>query len=289
MILDYLDEQETPHLTKKDRLILLIYLLGITTCEQLQIISGWTKTQVQDTLQHIRKQEKTEKKRDEWLMFWQARRKGKMLYRLGQLGIEHALALRDENPGQGKRKKRPHKKGQWAHFLAVNDVLCRLIQHNINFLDFYTGKEVLSYINRETRVLEYNKNNLLQPEKRTHLPFRPDGMVMLNETEAYYLEADTGTESQTRWVSKLENYVTGYTNAKNNGQSDILHPVLCIVPTKRRKQTLIKWSNAYYTRYIESGLLADVGYPTMYCFVAGEEIDFFAGKHQEQPFWEGAT
>lgn len=287
MLLDYLDEQETPHLTKKDRMILLIYLLGITNRDQLQTISGWTKEQIKDTLQHIRKTEKTEKKRDEWLMFWQAKSKGSMLYRLGQSGIEHALALRDESPGQGKRKKRPHKKGQWAHFLAVNDVLCRLIQHNINFHDFLTGKEVLSYLNRETRVLEYNNNNLLQPERRTHLPFRPDGMVMIDEQEAFYLEADTGTESETRWVSKLENYVTGYTNAKINDQTDILHPVICIVPTERRKQTIIRWCQHYYEKHIESGLLSDVSYPKMYCFVAGEETDFFAGKRRDEPFWDG--
>lgn len=288
MILDYLDEQETPHLTKKDRMILLIYLLGITNRDQLQIISGWTTTQIKDTLQHIRKQEKTDKKRDEWLMFWQAKSGESMLYRLGQVGLEHALALRDEHAGQGRKKKRPHKKGQWAHFLAVNDVLCRLIQNNINFHDFLTGKEVLSYLNRETRVLEYNESNLLQPEKRSHLPFRPDGMIMLDEHKSFYLEADTGSETETRLTSKLENYVTGYTNAATNDQTDILHPVVWTVPTERRKQTIIRWCNHYYKKHIESGLLSGVSYPKMYCFVAGEETEFFAGIRLDEPFWEGS-
>lgn len=288
MILDYLDTQETPHLTKRDRMILLIYLLGITNQKQLQIISGWTQTQIKDTLQHIRKKEKTPKKRDEWLMFWREKENEGMLYRLGQVGLERALALRDEYIGQGRKKKRPHKTGQWAHFLAVNDILCRLIQNNINFHDFLTGKEVLSYLNRETRVLGYNENNLLQSENRTHLPFRPDGMVVINENKRYYLEADTGSETETRWVSKLQNYVTGYTNAKTNDQTSILLPVVCTVPTERRKQKIIRWSNHFYEKHIESGLLSDVSYPKMYCFVGGEETDFFSGTRLEEPFWEGA-
>lgn len=277
MILDYLDEKETPHLTRQDRLIILIYLLGITNKRQIQTITNWTPTQIKDTIYRIRYNEKKAAEKGDWLISWKVN-PTQQLYRLGQKGIEHAIALRDERIGRGQKKKRPHQAGHWAHFLGLNDILCRLIQSNINFQEFLTGKEVLSYLYREHRNLAFNKWDKLEAEL-TNLPFRPDGMVTI-EDQSYFLEYDTGSETTTRLTTKLENYVTGATNANKP-----IFPVVWVCRTERRKGVIERVAARYREKVEENGLHG-IKFPAMYCFVEGQEVEFFAGNRTASPFWE---
>lgn len=274
MILDYMNEKETPHFTMKDRLMILIHFLGITNQKQLQTITGWSLAQVRETLSSIRKQGKNEKDRNDWLEYWQAQAKGPYLYKLGQKAIEYVTALRDDTMGNGKKKKRPHQRGHWGHFVGFNDILCRLIENNIEFQEFLTGKEVLSNLYSEHRSWNIEKDGTMKVHNAS-LPFRPDGLVRIQD-ESYYLEYDTGAESPTRLTTKLVNYLTGCTNVGS------IYPVIWVCRTHNRKKTIERCANELIAKF--EGKRKKPIFPTMYCLAEGEETDFLTKKIDIKPF-----
>ncbi len=69
MIFDWLDEQKTPGLTKSERLMGVLFDLGMATADQLQVITGWSKRQLKDAREGIRSKGKSgEPKAEEQLL-----------------------------------------------------------------------------------------------------------------------------------------------------------------------------------------------------------------------------
>lgn len=59
MIFDWLDEQKIPELTKSERLMGVLFDLGMATADQLEVITGWSKRQLKDAREGIRSRGKS--------------------------------------------------------------------------------------------------------------------------------------------------------------------------------------------------------------------------------------
>lgn len=191
VIFDILDEEITPQLAMSDRLILVLYDLGIATLEQIQEVSGWTKNQVKGAIQRVRK---WEGEPSEWIRSWKPHGDRPKVYSLGEKGIEHARALRGE---YADARKRPLQ-GHTYHFVGLNGILVRMIKEfgreNIRWL---SGKESASLIYHRLRSGEEGGQNS---------PLRPDAMLGI-DGEWWLIEYDTGTETSIRLEEKFRRYL----------------------------------------------------------------------------------
>src|SRR5690606_1622862 len=150
MIFDVLDEELVPQLSVADRLILVLYDLGIATREQIAEISGWSETRIKGAIQRVRNFGEDGEK-DDWIRSWQPKKNQPRVYALGEKGIEHARALRGE---YADARKRPLQ-GHVYHFVGLNGILVRMIKEfgmeNIRWL---SGKELASLIYHRLRSRE---------------------------------------------------------------------------------------------------------------------------------------
>lgn len=190
MIFEVLDEELTPHLALADRLILVLFDLGITTQEQIQEVSGWTRNQVKGAIQRVRK---WEGEPDEWIRSWKPHGDRPKVYSLGERGIEYARALRGEF---AEARKRPLQ-GHVYHFVGLNGILVRLVKaFGRDKVQWLSGKEAASLLYHRLRTWEDGQK----------LPLRPDAMVSVNE-DWWLVEYDCGTETSIRLEEKFRRYL----------------------------------------------------------------------------------
>jgi hypothetical protein len=261
----FLDEKQTPHMDSWERLLTLIYLMGITTTKQLEIVTGWKTQQVRDRLVAIRK-------KGNYLETWRSAPRKPFYYTLKSDGIEYACAIRRETFQFGNKKKKAHRKGQAGHFIGFNNILCRLIENQVDFSDFMFGKEVLKHLRFVFKKVAVDETNRIKSEY-PRLPFRPDGLVTINE-KSFYLEYDTGSEAIGQLIDRIENYVEGYQDIQ---EKDRL-PVVWITVGEARKKKIEAAGKEIKEKYPKRKL------PIMIAFVEAEEVDFFSGKVKAIPF-----
>jgi hypothetical protein len=282
-IFTWLDEKETPHMNTTERMMVTLYVFGIATIPQLERITGWPKPKVMAALNRIRRQGKTKQEKDEWLIYWIPGPGKPYIYTLGQKAIEHACALRKEQLGNGKKKKRPHKKGHAGHFLGFNEILCRMIDGGIQIDEFMAGKEVMSWIYHQLIDRKYIRDeDRVEVDRPDYLPVKPDGLVEMGGRQ-FFLEYDTGNESSTKLQERLERYIDFYPRLK---EKDKDFPVtLWITVTPKRRATIERAGNEVLEKWPDEWNRPPI--PTMYALVEGEEVDFLTGKIRIEPFWKG--
>jgi len=186
VIFEILDEELTPHLALSDRLILVLFDLGIATQEQIQEVSGWTRNQVKGAIQRVRK---WEGEPDEWIRSWKPHGDRPKVYSLGERGVEYARALRGEF---AEARKRPLQ-GHVYHFVGLNGILVRLVKaFGRDKVQWLSGKEAASLL--------YHRLDGQQ------LPLRPDAMLGI-DGEWWLVEYDCGTETSIRLEEKFRRYL----------------------------------------------------------------------------------
>jgi hypothetical protein len=190
MIFNWLNEERTPYLNKTERMMGVLHSLAISNRQQLHTVTNWTNCQIEGALKRIRKQGKSKEERDKWLLYWKPTPRGSHVYTLAEKSIEHVRNLKDEYVGN-QLKIKPLK-GQVAHFLGLNEILCRVLQANCIIETWLSTKEVMSY-------LYY----ALKPERS---PLNPDALIKVKGGREYFIEYDTGTESITRIEEKVHRY-----------------------------------------------------------------------------------
>lgn len=189
MILEVVNEQSTPNLSVIDRMILMLFDLGITNKKQIETISGWNEHRINDALKRIRK------KGDGWLNSWQPRRGQPHCYALGKEGFKYARELRGEF-SNGKHDG-PPRGGQTWHFLGLNQILCRCIEAGLGVEQWLSGRESASWIYYQ----------LSTGDSDPKIPIKPDAMMAVNG-QWFLVEYDTGTETTVRLSEKFTKYLT---------------------------------------------------------------------------------
>ena len=313
----WIDQNEMPFLTNFDRLVSVLYILGIATREQLSIILGWTENQVHKTLQQIRKRvempaklrqekdrlerakrgelqldevefstlravvrEKTKKleaERDKWLTIYRPVKNSIAFYTLGQYGVEHACSLREE-PFQ-RWKISPL--SQIHHFTGVVDILVRYRKAGLEEADWLSAKEV----ERELYYYWGRYQRKTKKSKKERLPCKPDAYIQLQGGEEFFLEYDTGTESTAKLRSRFQGYLKLY---EALGEVEAYHmclPVIWIVRNKNRIQKIEQVAQEVMEDWQADRPGREILAPNSTCLVEGEETKFFCGEIEPKPFW----
>jgi hypothetical protein len=247
-----------------DKLMSIIYKLRITDKQTLRIITGWTDNQIRYSFTRIRKMG------DDWLRTWQPTRRSPYIYTLGEKGIEHVKALKDD--ALGYEESELTIKGQIGHFMGTNRILTRALEANIPVENFYSQKDTMSYLFYQMR-----------PKKS---PVKPDGMIKLPQG-SYFLEFDTGSENGGRIEGKTHRYLMLSVMVGK------ILPVVWITPKHSRTKFiagkikeapgtyLIKMHDEIKKRKLPMILPKEI--PLMYAFTEGEETPFLAGTHKAKP------
>lgn len=246
MILEVIDEKSTPSLSVVDRMILLLFDLGITNKRQIETISGWSENRINDSIKRIRQ------KGEGWLNSWQPRRGHPHCYALGKEGFKHARELRGEY-SNGKHDG-PPRGGQTWHFLGLNNILCRCIEAGLEVEQWLSGREAASWIFYQLST---------GGDSNQKAPIKPDAMMAVSG-QWYLIEYDTGTETTVRLSEKFAKYLT---------LSRILGadlPLLFITVSEKRVHTA-EWT---FRRALENN---SAKWDKVFFMVEGQEVDFLKG------------
>lgn len=236
MILDVIDEEKVPYLTMTDRMVLILFDLGITNRAQIEAITGWTKDQVKNSIHRIRElAEKAGEDPDKWVRVWRPFQNQPSVYSLGELGIAHARALRGETTNGNGRPLTGH----IYHFLGLNEILVRLIQAGLEVEEWLSGKESASWVYHSLLTRE-EPGKQSQPQ---NTPLRPDAMITINGV-TFMVEYDTGTEPTPRLEEKFHRYL-----ALASMLPEQMPTVLFITVSEKRRQAAVKAFERAVSRY----------------------------------------
>ena len=305
------------NLARYERLIALLYDLGVATLDQLLVLTGWTRAQINHALNDIRnmvptperlkydqqilKQAKAgeitmdkldllkleasikdkkaalNKAREEWLVTYQAEKNGKAFYTLGSKGTQYATLMREE-PFK-KWKMAP--KQQTNHYYGVNQILVRLRRMGILEKDWLCGREtereLYYYFNR------YKKKNGLS--SKTTLYFRPDACLILDDHHSFFIEYDTGSESPARLRQRFANCLRLYQALDEVKANKIMLPIVWVTVRESRKKRIEEVAQEVLQDYKQDHDGENIIVPPSVCFVEGEDTKFFAGQIDPKPFW----
>lgn len=310
----WLDEKEFPMYTNSERLISVIYSLGIVTKEQLRIITGWTEYQVNETIRAIRnkiptpetlkvekeklkklddelkrqelqakikdRERKLNKQRDKWLTVYQASKKEIAYYTLGELGVKLACDMRQEPFKAWKVSP----KVQAKHYVGIGDILCRIRKQGIIEDEWLNGKET----ERELYYFWNRYKNKGRKRKRGRnqddsLPCRPDGLLDVND-QRFFIEFDTGTESKAKLRERFYNYLRLWNTVDESLPAE---KVVWVVTSEKRKEHLREAAYQAQEHFVVDHNKSEIYVPESFVFVEGEETDFLLGKSDSVPFWGG--
>jgi hypothetical protein len=256
MVFDWLDEERTPYLTMNDRMILVLYDLGITDKAQLSKITGWTDQQIIGAFNRIRKMGK-----DDWLRFWKIKPTRPNVYTLGPKAIAYARELRQEYADE---KRTGGRKGQIHHTMGTNQILVRLLESDLEVETWRSTRESMSWL--------YHSLGLARkPKKERKLKIRPDAMVKVNGYELF-VEYDTGTESIPRIEEKCYNYLD-----LSNDLEEKMLPILFVTINQDRVRDCVKAANRAYKEWSRERRGYELFFKMIYFCLEGDEVSDIKG------------
>jgi hypothetical protein len=242
-----------------DTLMGVIYSLRITDKRMLSIITGWTDVQIRGALQRIREMG------NDWLRTWQPKHRSPYVYTLGEKGIEHVKALRDD--ALGYEEDELSIKGQIGHFMGTNKILTRAIEAGLPVENWYSTKDTMSYLHYQMR-----------PAKS---PVSPDALLKL-ENGSHLLEFDTGSENGGKIENKIHRYLM------LSVMIGRIFPITWVAMKPSRVALIERKANEAINTYLikmkkeiekrKLPLTLPKEIPLMYAFVEGEETSFLAGQ-----------
>jgi hypothetical protein len=267
--------EEIPFLKNAERLMSIIYTLGIATREQLETITGWSKNKIQDTIREIRNMEPTpattkkrkemlslvkkgelqmdamereklefkltkelqqiSKKRDEWLTILQPTNGFKGVSYY-TLGIEGMDLVREIREDYRGKKGRKFKENPK-----------RQVRH------FCGINEVLCRLRRsEVEEAEWLSGREIGQELYYHwrrqfpdvenYPYKPDAYLALegeDQDYKFYIEFDTGSEGDSKLRSRFYNTLSLYNLLDDPKRNRLPNDILWIVTSENRKKKII--------------------------------------------------
>ncbi|WP_028778725.1 replication-relaxation family protein [Shimazuella kribbensis] len=295
-----------PALRPYERLMMVLFEMGMVTLEDLSVVMGYTEKrvfkiyqQVQNTLakdkvdklkheltaievdsslndeqkvsqsKEIKKKIKKEKSR--WTkssrQITENRGSTSRVYSLGPKGVEYCLGIMNE------RGSWDIKDGQMYHYIGVNGILTRLINHygRDNF-NWYFSREATDIIIRTWEIIrknEWSKDPKLAVKEKREI-IRPDGLLVM-DNQMYWMEFDNDTERSKQIIQKYREYrntiVPKYAENLNA-------PVLWVTKTERRRDSL-----ANNWEMVKEEYYSDAKVQQMYFFVEGEETEWLEKRH----------
>lgn len=301
---------EVQGLKNRERLLSVLYTLGVATREQLSVVTGWSENKVKNLLKELRDQMpipeyhkkqkllleqakkddsydpvelqrlemkvtkdiiKIEKGRNDWVTILQPEgQRGGSFYTLGRSGIILAKEIRREYVKDSSKLK---PKQQTNHFYGANEILCRLRRLGINEDDWLSGGEV-------QQDLHYYWN---QDHAGTGIPYRPDCLLQL-DNERYYGEYDTGSESNGRLRNRFNNCLILYNNIDDPKQDRLPNEIIWVCPSLSRKQRIEQIAKEVLEDYKKKHG-RNIRIPVTYCFIEGDDTKFLLGEIEGIPFW----
>lgn len=297
-----------PDLSARERLMMIMFEMGMATLEDLSIVTGHSESyvfhlykqiryrptkeaveQLNRELQKVRcsksmddvqKKARTkeikqqiENLRAEWALSYRqavgTRGSSRRLYALGPKGIEYCMTLMHNN-GSWQIKE-----SQKKHYDGVNKILTRLIStFGRDRLSWYYSAEatdILLQVWEVIRQKSWEQNpKLALKEKRKMI--RPDALCGIDD-DHYWIEFDNDTEKNKQLINKMRGYkeTIGVKQARN-----INFPVVWVTTNQRRKDKLEGiWEHVKINYYPGEKM------PEMRFFVQGGERDWFEKKHQK--------
>lgn len=308
----WMDATEIPMMSTKERLLSLLYGLSIATAEQLSTITGWEPRKVQMQVKALRDQvpipahhneqkkllaqmkkdgaskkelqelttkvaktaDKLEEERSKWVTIIQpSGKKGGSYYTLGSKGIILAKELRREYIVSNKQYK---PKSQYAHYYGVNEILCRLRRAGYQEDDWLTEAEVSQEIH-----YHWNMQNSGQKYR-----YRPDAYLQMDD-DRFYLEFDTGSESNGRLTSRFSNCLELYNKLSDPERLILPNAIIWVCDSPKRKQRIEEMAQKALAGYLAANGSHKKRVPQSFCFVAGDDTKFLLGELEAVPFWSG--
>jgi Replication-relaxation len=264
MIFDWLDEEQTPEISKTDRMALILYDLGISDKAQIMRVTGWSKNQIDGAIQRLRKLSESEGGTpDDWVRFWQHRKGMPSVYSLGVRGIQHVRAIR----GEYTKYRAVPLRGHVYHFMGLNDILVRLLDSGLEINTWLSSKEAASWLWHELVRREFKDGEMkVQPE---NLPLRPDAMFQIGNDpdDIFFVEYDCGTESLIRLEQKFHRYF----DLGVMLDDATMKPLLFVTTTEKRREAAKRAYDRAVARYPDKAWGAVV-WKEIYICVAGEEV-----------------
>jgi Replication-relaxation len=263
---------ESPELLESQRLMGVMFDLGICTKEHLAKVLDKPLKNITWNIDDIRQKAKKNKENpDDWIKFWKKNKGGVNVFTLGKKGIALVCEILEQEVGN---RKPLH--GQVAHFVGINDILIRLIDAGRRPYLWYSQKEVSSYLHHKFGIKEfvYGVGGITDVKyKRGRVPLEADGMFqMTKDSRPAFLEYDTGSQVSHIIESKFDRYF----------QIMPKLPPFSVIFVTKRKGRVETIANAYRTVYREiyEGNLPP--YPA-YVFVEGTETPFLIGEAEASP------
>jgi hypothetical protein len=235
-----------------EQLIAMLYDLGMTTMQQLLVITGWSLRMLRWRLEQIRGRGQTPEERDLWLKSypipgtWRTK-----AYSLGKLGIQYAQEMRFE---QSRSKEPPQ--CQIAHYIGTNEILVRLLKTGVS-------REQVQWLS-STEATDYLVSlwNWAKKELNRRRAIRPDARLILNE-QRFWIEYDNDTEGPRKIERKFHDYVNTLIPVGENS------PVLWVAVNDQRKRYLeANW------KALRRNFYRELKVPNMLFFTEGEETEF---------------
>jgi hypothetical protein len=273
-------------LKRKEKLILMLYDLGIATKEQIEELTGWTTHGVENVIKAVRNLADPGEDRRDWIRPVYMPKEGKTVpcaYKLGSKGIGYAEKLLNMESTNKKEASSP----QVVHFVYLNEILIRFVR---SFKEYQLKGDISWYSSSETFALiaEYWKRHVYprsevkeneedikimnQWKDRRKTLSRPDALLVL-DNKRFYIEFDNDTENSRKIEQKFHRYIQTITpygprpDEYKKIKSTLNYPVVWVTTSDKRKNHLQTWyakiTESYYSK-------VDIK-PNMYFFVEGEE------------------
>ena len=247
---------------KHEQLIGVMYDAGISTLDQLSVLTGWTHGVVKNLIARIRHMKAEGDDKDSWIKVMiikqattdKSATKRATAYTLGLRGMAYVHAMMRDD-----MKYRESPEGQAMHFIGTNEILVRLLKSGMDRqrLKWLTSTEATDVL---VMYFEEIKKEL---ERRTFI--RPDAYLSIGE-KWFWIEYDNDTERTRKLERKFHNYVQTLIPVPNASPD----PVVWVCPTTQRRDYLQDQWQMVVELFYQSRKI-----PHMHFFTNGEDTDFF--------------
>lgn len=214
LVLDWLrDDME---LKNDERVMGLLYHLGIADMDDLERITGWTRFSIQEAIKQARKranryvgqgtapkdvQEQRRKERDQWIRIQKTRKGGPNVYSLGRKGFQYICEFLGEPVG----KRRPPTT-QVRHFKGINQILIRLLEKGQRPV-WYSTREATSWMINSLKRRDVVYDGYIIQSKRSPWTINPDALVQFEDGRTFVIEYETGTTRGIKQEQKFMGYL----------------------------------------------------------------------------------
>lgn len=276
LVLDWL--RDDLELKNDERMMGLLYHLGIADMDDLERITGWTRFSIQQAIKTARQranrrvgqgtspkdvQEQRRKERDQWIRIQRKAHNGPNIYSLGRKGFQYICEYLGEPVGN----RRPPTT-QVQHFKGINQILIRLLERGMRPV-WYSTREATSWmvnsLKRRDIIYDSANDRYIIQSKRSQWTINPDALVQFEDGRTFVIEYETGT---TRGIKQEQKFM-GYLDLVL--EENVKIPPVVFVTPKANVEKLERSMERALSREEYQGMTGRVDF---FIFEEGEETDF---------------